>query len=217
VTLASAGPNDSGGAADPDLALIRQARTGDFTAFEMLVNRFQPRVYGLARRILANRHDAEDVTQQTFLSLIENLTQFREESSVAAWIFRIATNHALKLLRKRQGTTLVVTLSDEEESYRDVPHPEFIAPWRDDPSRLAQQAEIQELLERAIGELDEKHRLVFILRDIERLSVRETAEILGLTETNTKVRLLRARMKLRERLTRILGNPEDRLYPQHEH
>jgi RNA polymerase sigma-70 factor (ECF subfamily) len=217
VTLASAGPSDSGGAADPDLALLRQARTGDFTAFEMLVNRFQPRVYGLARRILANRHDAEDVTQQTFLSLIENLTQFREESSVAAWIFRIATNHALKLLRKRQGTTLVGTLSDEEESYRDVPHPEFIAPWRDDPSRLAQQAEIQELLERAIGELDEKHRLVFILRDIERLSVRETAEILGLTETNTKVRLLRARMKLRERLTRILGNPEDRLYPQHEH
>ena len=217
MTLASAGPSDSGGAADPDLALLRQARTGDFTAFEMLVNRFQPRVYGLARRILANRHDAEDVTQQTFLSLIENLTQFREESSVAAWIFRIATNHALKLLRKRQGTTLVGTLSDEEESYRDVPHPEFIAPWRDDPSRLAQQAEIQELLERAIGELDEKHRLVFILRDIERLSVRETAEILGLTETNTKVRLLRARMKLRERLTRILGNPEERVYPQHDH
>mgnify|MGYP000992428731 CR=1 FL=1 len=88
---------------DPDLGLLRHAQTGDFAAFEELVGRFQPRVYGLALRILGESHDAEDVVQQTFLSLIEHLGEFRGESAVAGWVLRIAANHALKLLRKRRG------------------------------------------------------------------------------------------------------------------
>lgn len=202
-----------------DLELFRRARTGDFSAFEQLVDRFQPRVFGLAQRILGNSHDAEDVTQQTFVSMIEHLDQFREESSVAAWIFRIAANHALKLIRKRRGlpTVTVDAEPDDPESYASVPHPEFIAPWREDPALLVQRNELRGLLDEAISELDEKHRIVFILRDVEGLSVRETAEALGLTEANVKVRSLRARMHLRERLTRMFGDESRRLVPDHHH
>ncbi|MCS6976231.1 MAG: sigma-70 family RNA polymerase sigma factor [Gemmatales bacterium] len=206
-------------AASDDLELFRLARTGDFTAFERLVDRFQPRVFGLAMRMLGNRHDAEDVTQQTFLSMIEHLDQFREESSVAAWVFRIAANHALKVIRKRRGlpTMSVENEADDPDSYASVPHPEFIAPWRDDPAVLAQKTELKGLLDEAIADLDEKHRVVFLLRDVEGLSVRETAEVLGLSESNVKVRLLRARMHLRERLTRVLGDETRRLVPDHRH
>jgi RNA polymerase sigma-70 factor (ECF subfamily) len=206
-------------AAAQELELFRRAQEGDFAAFESLVDRFQPRVYGLARRIVGQTQDAEDVTQQTFLSIIEHIDQFRGESSVAAWVLRIATNHALKVLRKRRGlpTVALETAADPDDSYATLPHPEFIAQWKDNPASLAEKVELRQLLDDAVAELDEKYRLVFVLRDIEGLSVRETAEALGLTEANTKVRLLRARLQLRERLTRVLGDEETRVFPDHSH
>jgi RNA polymerase sigma-70 factor (ECF subfamily) len=202
-----------------ELELLRRAQQGDFAAFESLVDRFQPRVYGLARRIVTQPHDAEDVTQQTFLSLIEHIDQFRGEASVATWILRIATNHALKLLRKKRGlpTVALETAASPEDSYATIPHPEFIAQWKDNPASLVEQVELRKLLDDAVAELDEKHRLVFVLRDIEGLSVRETAETLDLTEANVKVRLLRARLELRERLTRVLGDEATRVFPDHSH
>jgi RNA polymerase sigma-70 factor (ECF subfamily) len=205
--------------ADQDLGLLRRAQQGDFAAFEALVDRFQPRVYGLARRILGQVQDAEDVTQQTFLSLIEHIDQFRGESAVATWVLRIATNHALKLLRKKRGlpTVPLETGADPEDSYATLPHPEFIAQWKEDPASLAEKAEMRRLLDEAVAELDERYRLVFVLRDIEGLSIRETAEALELTEANTKVRLLRARLQVRERLTRVLGDEATRVFPDHSH
>jgi RNA polymerase sigma-70 factor (ECF subfamily) len=199
--------------------LLRRAQRGDFAAFEALVARFQPRVYGLARRILGQAHDAEDVTQQTFLSLIEHIDQFRAESAVATWVLRIATNHALKLLRKKRGLPMVAleSVADPDDGYATLPHPEFIAQWKENPASLAHNAELRLLLDQAIAELDEKYRVVFIMRDVEGLSVRETAEALGLTEANTKVRLLRARLQLRERLTRVLGDETTRVFPDHTH
>jgi RNA polymerase sigma-70 factor (ECF subfamily) len=202
---------------DPDLDLLRQARAGDFAAFERLVGRFQDRVYGLAYRMLGDPHDAEDVAQQTFLSLIEHLRDFREESAVAAWVLRIAANHALKLLRKRRGLPTVSLTDPADEGYADLPHPEVIAPWRDDPADLAGRREIRELIDRALAELDDKYRAVFVLRDLEGFSVREAADVLGITEANAKVRLLRARLALRERLTRTLGDEAARVFPAHDH
>jgi len=205
--------------ADPDLSLLRRARAGDFAAFEELVGRLQSRVYGLAYRMLGGPHDAEDVTQQTFLSLVEHLRDFREESAVAAWVLRIAANHALKLLRKRRGLP-TVPLTDpggDDEGYAGVPHPEVIAPWRDDPADLAARHEVRELIDRALAELDDKYRAVFVLRDVEGFSVRETAGLLGLSEANVKVRLLRARLALREKLTRVLGDEAARVVPDHRH
>lgn len=204
---------------DDDLILFRQARAGDYDAFERLVERYQGRVFALAWRILGQRQDAEDVTQQTFLGMLENLHSFREESAVATWVLRIAANHALKLLRKRRGLPLVPldTADDPSDSYAALPHPEYIARWRDNPEHLAHQAEVRALLEQALRELDDKYRLVFVLRDIEGLSVRATAEALELSEANVKVRLLRARLLLRERMTRTFGDDATRLVPDHRH
>jgi RNA polymerase sigma-70 factor (ECF subfamily) len=202
--------------ADPDRPLLDRARAGDFAAFEELVGRFQPRVYGLALRILGGSHDAEDVVQQTFLSLIEHLGDFRGESAVAAWVLRIAANHALKLLRKRRGLP-TVPLADSDETFADVPHPQYIAPWRDDPADLAARHETRELIDRALAGLDAKYRAVFVLRDVEGFSVKETAELLDISEPNVKVRLLRARLALRELLTRELGDESARVRPHAHH
>jgi RNA polymerase sigma-70 factor (ECF subfamily) len=103
------------------------------------------------------------------------------------------------------------------DSVDAIPHPEFIADWRQSPEELVQRNETRRLLDEALARLDEKHRLVFLLRDVEGLSIKETADALGLSEANTKVRLLRARLQLREQLTRTLGDPDKRLIRSHDH
>jgi RNA polymerase sigma-70 factor (ECF subfamily) len=152
------------------------------------------------------------------MALIEHIADFREESSVVTWVLRIATNNALKILRKNR-TVKMVSMTDmaSEDSYSDVPHPEFIAPWSQTAEEIAQQTEVQEELEKALLELDDKYRLVFILRDVEGLSVRDTAHALELTESNVKVRLLRARLTLRERLTKKFGDALQAMTPDHKH
>lgn len=204
-----------------DDQLAGEAARGSYAAFQELVARFQGRVFAVGWRIAGQRQDAEDVTQQTFLSLIEGIDGFRRESSVATWILRIATNHALKVLRKRRGLPTLsldaAAAPESGDSYSTLPHPDFIAQWSDTPEVLAQQAESRALIEAALDRLDDKYRLVFVLRDIEGLSVRETAETLALSEGTVKVRLLRARLMLREQLTRQFGDEATRLFPDHEH
>jgi RNA polymerase sigma-70 factor (ECF subfamily) len=198
------------------MELVHRAQRGDLDAFESLTNRYEQRVYSLAFRILRQEQDAEDVTQQTFLSALENLNGFRGEASFSTWLLRIATHAALKVIRKRKGLD-TVSLEEATEHTDDsdtVPHPEYIADWRQSPEELVHKHEIRRLLDDALAQLDEKHRLVFLLRDVEGLSVKETANALGLSEANTKVRLLRARLQLRELLTRTLGDPARRL-PRH--
>lgn len=205
--------------ASSDEDLVRQAQGGDLAAFETLASRYEQRIYALARRVLRHEQDAEDVTQQTFLSVLDHLKDFRAESSFATWLMRIATHAALKIVRKRRGLNLVSLdqLADPPESYDQVPHPQFIADWRESPELLVQRKETRRLIEEALDQLDEKHRLVFLLRDVEGMSVQEAAEALGLSESNVKVRLLRARLQLREILTRTLGDPARRLEPGHPH
>jgi RNA polymerase sigma-70 factor (ECF subfamily) len=197
----------------PDSALVARAQAGDLDAFEALANRYEQRVYALALRMLRHQQDAEDVTQQTFLSALEHLGGFRGDASFATWLLRIATHAALKVIRKRKGldTISLEEATEEADGYDTIPHPEYIADWRHSPEQLVRKNEIQRLLDEALAKLDEKHRLVFLLRDVEGLSVKETAETLRLSEANTKVRLLRARLQLREQLTRTLGDPERRV------
>lgn len=202
----------------PDNELVRLAKAGELGAFEALVDRHERRVFAVARRLVLHEQDAEDVTQQTFLSAMEHLETFREESSFLTWLLRIATHAAIKVIRKRNGLP-TVSLEGEVESaegYSDVPHPEYIADWRESPARLVGRNETARLIDEAIGELDEKQRLIFVMRDVEGLSIKETAELLGMTEGNVKVRLLRARLQLRERLTRELGDGRRRMEP-HRH
>jgi RNA polymerase sigma-70 factor (ECF subfamily) len=196
-----------------DLELVSRAQAGELDAFETLTTRYERRVFSLALRMLRQEQDAEDVTQQTFLSALENLKGFRGEAGFATWLFRIATHAALKVIRKRKGlkTVSLEETSEGADRGETVPHPEYIADWRQSPEQLVQKREIQRLLDKALAQLDEKHRLVFLLRDVEGLSVKETAGALGLSEANTKVRLLRARLQLREQLTRTLGDPDKRV------
>ena len=196
-----------------DTDLVTRAKAGELDAFEALTNRYERRVYSLALRMLRQEQDAEDVTQQTFLSALENLGGFRGDASFATWLLRIATHAALKVIRKRSGldTVSLEETTEEADSYGTISHPEYIADWRQSPEELVRKHEIRRLLDDALAKLDEKHRLVYLLRDVEGLSVRETAEALGLSEANTKVRLLRARLQLRELLTQTLGDPERRV------
>jgi RNA polymerase sigma-70 factor (ECF subfamily) len=206
--------------ATSDTDLVARAKAGELEAFEALTNRYEQRVYSLALRMLHQEQDAEDVTQQTFLSALENLDGFRGDAAFATWLLRIATHAALKVIRKKQGldTVSLEEATEEADSYGTIPHPEYIADWRQSPEQLVQKNELQRLLDDALAKLDEKHRPVFLLRDVEGLSVKETAEALGLSEANTKVRLLRARLQLRELLTQTLGDPERRVVrSQHDH
>jgi RNA polymerase sigma-70 factor, ECF subfamily len=206
---------------DSDAGLVRAAKAGDLAAFEELVSRHERQIYSLAFRILQNSHDAEDVTQQAFTSAIEHLAGFREEASFATWLNRIATFAALKVIRKRKGldTVSLEEATEPREDYDSIPHPEYIADWKQSPEQLVERNETQRLLDDALAKLDDKHRLVFLLRDVEGVSVAETAAALNLTESNVKMRLLRARLQLREELTRTLGDPAKRLergHHQHE-
>lgn len=202
----------------PDAELVRQAQAGDLTAFETLVQRHERPVFSLALRILRHEQDAEDVTQQAFLSALEHLPEFRGEASFATWLRRIATHAALKVIRKRKGldTISLEAATEPEPGVDHVLHPEFIADWRNTPEELAQRSETRRIIDTALEQLDAKHRLVFLLRDVEGFSIQETAETLGISEANVKVRLLRARLQLRERLTQVFGDPSRRLEP-HRH
>lgn len=200
-----------------DIFLVRRAKAGELTAFEELVSRHERQIYSLALRLLQNPHDAEDITQQAILNALEHLAGFREEASFATWLNRIATFAALKVIRKRKGldTVSLEATTEPQEDYDSIPHPEYITDWKESPERLVERNETRRLLDEALGQLDEKHRLVFLLRDVEGLSVKETAAALGLSEANVKVRLLRARLQLRELLTRTLGDPARRVVREH--
>ena len=201
-----------------DGELVARAKDGDFDAFEGLVSRHERVLYAVAMRILRQREDAEDVVQNAFLSALEKLDGFRGEASFGTWINRITVYGALKVLRKRRGLPALPTgtRADEDEE-GDIRHPEFIADWRDDPAEIAEQRELRGILDEVIESLPEKHRLVFVLRDVVEMSIRETAEALGISEANVKVRLLRARLALREQLTRRFGDENKRLVKAHRH
>lgn len=202
---------------DDDRPLVAQAKAGDFAAMETLLVKYERQVYGVAQRIVQQHQDAEEITQQTFLSVLEHMGEFREESQFRTWLLRIATNHGLALLRRRAvraGPSL--DDHDADDSYEGVPHPEFIAVWRETPEHIAVQRETRQYIDEALAGLNEKYRVVFVLRDIEELSTRETAEILGLSQEAIKVRLLRARLMLRERLTRRYGDEATQVAP-HSH
>lgn len=202
-----------------DEALVSQAKAGELAAFEALVERYERQVYTLAMRVVRQEQDAQDVTQQAFISALEHLGGFRGESSFATWLYRIATHAALKILRKRKGlnTISLDEATDPQPDTGALPHPEFIADWKQSPGELVARQETHRLLDEALARLDDNHRLVFLLRDVEGLSVKETAAALGLSEANVKVRLLRARLQLREQLTRRFGDEARQVFSSHRH
>ncbi len=166
-----------------------------------LVEAFSTPVYRLGLKILGNPQDAEDVLQSTFLKVFEALPSFEGRSSLSTWIYRIAVNEALMILRKRRPEIGLALDDGNEDEEEPLSPPQAMIDWCCLPEDELLSSEARRVLDQAIRKLPEKLRLVFILRDIEGLSIQETAEALGLSETNVKTRLLRARLRLREMLS----------------
>jgi RNA polymerase sigma-70 factor (ECF subfamily) len=180
--------------------LVAQAREGDTVAFGELVRRYEGRIFRLAQHITQNREDAEDVLQETFLKAYEHLDQFQGNSKFYTWIVLIAVNQSLMKLRRRKADRSV-SLDETIDTGEDNIVRE-IAAWGEDPEERFSREELGELLDSAIQGLEPPYRSVFVLRDIEDLSTEETADSLGLSIPAVKSRLLRARLQLREKLTR---------------
>lgn len=187
--------------------LVAQAREGDTTAFGELVRRYENKIFRLAQHITQNREDAEDVLQETFLKAYEHLDQFQGNSKFYTWIVRIAVNQALMKLRRRK-TDKSVSIDENIDTGEDTIVRE-IAAWGEDPEQRFSREELGEILDSAIQSLEPPYRSVFVLRDIEDLSTEETAEALDLSIPAVKSRLLRARLQLREKLTRYFKRKGD--------
>jgi len=183
-----------------ELTLVNQAREGDTMAFGELVRRYEAKIFRLAQHITGNREDAEDVLQETFLKAYEHLEQFQGNSKFYTWIVRIAVNQALMKLRRRK-TDKSVSLDETIDTGEDTIVRE-IAAWDEDPEQRFSREELGGILDSAVEGLEPPYRSVFVLRDIEELSTEETAQALGLSIPAVKSRLLRARLQLREKLTR---------------
>jgi RNA polymerase sigma-70 factor (ECF subfamily) len=187
-------------AAFDESALVAQARAGDPRAFTELVNRYERKIYRLAKNITQNNEDAEDVLQDAFLKAYEHLDGFQGNSKFYTWIVRIAVNEALMKLRKRKSDRTVPL--DEPMDLGEETVEREIAVWEDNPEQRYSREEMQHILDEAVDGLKPDFRTVFVLRDIEELSTEETADALGISIAAVKSRLLRARLALREKLTR---------------
>ena len=184
-----------------DEQLVELAQNGDDGAFPELVKRYSRRIFRVARNITNHDEDSEDVLQETFMKAYKHLDTFQGNSKFYTWLVRIAMNEALMKLRKRR-TGKLVSLDEELSTGEDTVIRE-IAVWEGNPEDTYSQEELRELLDKTISSLPEGFRTVFVLRDVEELSTEETAETLGLSIPAVKSRLLRARLQLREKLTRV--------------
>jgi RNA polymerase sigma-70 factor (ECF subfamily) len=192
---------------DDEAAVVAQARTGDAKAFNELLQRYERKIFRLALHITQNREDAEDVLQETFLKAYQHLDQFQGQSKFYTWIVRIAVNQALMKLRKRKSDRSV-SLDDTIDTGEDTVARE-IAAWDENPEQQYGREELNQILTSAVDGLTPIYRAVFVLRDVDGLSTEETAEALELSVPAVKSRLLRARLQLRDKLTRYFKRKGD--------
>jgi RNA polymerase sigma-70 factor (ECF subfamily) len=188
-------------ARDDEPLLVKAAKSGDATAFEELVNRYESKIFRLTMNITRNREDAEDSMQDAFMKAYSHLSTFQEDSRFYTWLVRIAANEALMRLRKRRPNQVSL---DEPVQGEDDLMPREVEDWGPSPEQRYAQSELHEILDQVIDQLDPDFRTVFVLRDIEELSTEETAQAMGISVPAVKSRLLRARLKLRQKLDRFL-------------
>jgi RNA polymerase sigma-70 factor (ECF subfamily) len=192
--LAPSGPDDA--------ELVSRALARDEAAVRAIMQANNRRLYRLARGILRNDAEAEDVVQDTYVRAFTHLEQFRGDSSLSTWLSRIAMNEALGRLRRQRPGVEWSVLEQSAPRAQIIPFP---LAAMDDPEKSMAQREIQQVVEHAIDELPEPFRLVFMTRVIEGMNVEETAEILGLKPETVKTRLHRARNMLRNNVERKIG------------
>jgi len=178
-------------------------RDGDRAEFARIVEEYSPMVYRLGLKMLNNPQDAEDILQETFIKAYKYIHSFDGRSSVSTWLYRIATNEALMSLRKKRPDTISIDMPSIFES--EPQEPLQIIDWCCLPEDEYLTAEGRLRLDQAAERLPESLRIVFVLRDIEGLSTRETADVLNISEMAVKTRLSRARLRLREDLSKYYG------------
>lgn len=189
---------------------LEALQAGDKAEFALMVDKYSAMIYRLGLKMLNNPQDAEDILQETFIKAFHNIDRFDGRASISTWLYRIATNEALMLLRKKRPDPISVETPWQEDDQEQEPLQ--IIDWCCLPESELMSNEVWEYLDKAVEKLPNSLKVVFILRDIEGLSTRETATVLDISETATKTRLSRARLRLREELTtyfseRIEGQP----------
>ena len=184
---------------DREADLIRRVCSGEHEAFYELVRPYERAIYFAAMGVLNNPTDSEDVAQETVLKAFNALPNFRFEAKFSTWIIQIAINESRAKLRKDRRH-LYESITSEREDEEGEYYPRDLADWREIPSEELQRKELRDALKRAMASLSPKNREVLILRDVQHMSIAETAKILGITEATVKVRLLRARLKMRDAL-----------------
>ena len=184
---------------------IEALRNGDRAEFARLVDAYSAPIYRLGLRMLGNEQDAEDVLQNTFINALTHLSSFEGRSSILTWLYRIAVNESLMVMRRSKPEVNIDDVEPGDDDGVDDLSPSQFVDWGSLPEDMLLSTEGRQAIDRAIQNLPENLRMVFLLRDIQELSIKETADALGLTESNVKIRLLRARMSLREHLSVYYG------------
>jgi RNA polymerase sigma-70 factor (ECF subfamily) len=184
---------------DREAELIQRVCAGDHEAFYELVRPYERAIYFAAKGVLENPADAEEIAQETVLKAFNALPNFRFEAKFSTWIIQIAINEA-RMKFRRDRRHLYESIEAERQDEEGVYRPKDLADWREIPSEELQRKELRDALRRAMAALRPKYREVLILRDVQHVSIAETARILGISEANVKTRLLRARLQMREAL-----------------
>jgi len=183
--------------------LIQRIREGEHELFYELIRPYERRVYSAALAILRNEADAEDAAQEAVLKAFKNIRQFRGEARFSTWLIQITVNEA-RMWRRKERAHLVEPIVDREDAEGDY-IPRDFADWREIPSETLERKEVREKLAEALEALGHIYREVFVLRDMQHLSIEETAKALGISSASVKTRLLRARLMLRDLLAPGLG------------
>jgi RNA polymerase sigma-70 factor (ECF subfamily) len=190
-----------------DLDLVHASKNGDVAAFEKLVNKYDRKLLRIAQSVTHNREDSQDAVQEAFFKAYQNLGDFREDSQFSTWLIRITVNQSLMKLRK-QRTIREVSLDQDLRSDGGT-LPIEVTDRAPSPEQIYKTSELRRLLTNALDGLRPILRAVFVLRDIEGMSIQQTAEVLNVTQTAVKARLWRARLQLRERLKGYFSKQED--------
>ncbi len=184
--------------------LVRRLQLRDERAFVEFVRVFQDKVYGLVFRMLGSHSEAEDVAQEVFVTVFKSIDSFRGDSKLGTWLFRIAANQCknrIKYLNRRAHKT-TSELNESSEAAMQGAQPSSLLQGHASPAEALEGVQLSAILQRAIGKLDEDHRLLLVLRDVEELSYEEIMQVTGLPEGTVKSRLHRARQVLKEEITR---------------
>jgi RNA polymerase sigma-70 factor (ECF subfamily) len=184
--------------------LIERVLAGEKDLFYELIQPYERGVFLAAASILGNDADAEDAAQEAFLKAYRSLARFRQESKFSTWLIQIAINDAKMKLRKNRSHLYESIDAGQETNEGDYIPTDF-ADWREIPSEALGQSELREALNHALNSLSEKYRTVLVLRDVQQMSIAETAKALGISEENVKTRTSRARLQMRDRLAPAWG------------